>query len=296
VIVSTGAGLAVPFFVLGWLIRIPTVYIEVFDRVDSRTLTGRLCRPFTSLFLVQWEEQRVLYRDAVVAGELLWCGDGREPEPGPAGQVSGPSPAPGTQAPLLLVTVGTDHHPFTRLITWVEDWLADGGDQRVRVLIQHGDTPVAAADGRIGQLDFDELQAALRSASIVITHAGATVMEARNAGRLPIVVPRRAELGEHVDGHQVRFCQWLDAKGLAVICDTEDKLRAALDRAVAAATAGTGLAAGLPAAGQVPSSSGTRDLVPAGPRRAGELIDTLLARRSPGKARKPTRAGRPVDG
>src|ERR1022692_363281 len=43
VIISTGAGLALPFFALGWLIRIPTVYIEVFGRVDSRTLTGRLC-------------------------------------------------------------------------------------------------------------------------------------------------------------------------------------------------------------------------------------------------------------
>ena len=34
VIVSTGAGVAFPFFVLGWLLRIPAVYIEVFGRVD----------------------------------------------------------------------------------------------------------------------------------------------------------------------------------------------------------------------------------------------------------------------
>ena len=71
VIISTGAGLAVPFFVMGRILRIPTVYIEVLDRIDSRTLTGRLCRPLSSLFLVQWEEQRMLYRGAVLAGELL---------------------------------------------------------------------------------------------------------------------------------------------------------------------------------------------------------------------------------
>ena len=71
VIVSTGAGVALPFFVLGRLRRIPTVYIEVYDRIDSATLTGRLCRPFTSLFLVQWEEQRSLYANAVVVGPLL---------------------------------------------------------------------------------------------------------------------------------------------------------------------------------------------------------------------------------
>lgn len=70
-IVSTGAGVAVPFFILGRAFGIPTVYIEVYDRVTSATLTGRLCRPFTSLFLVQWESQLVLYRDAVLLGRLL---------------------------------------------------------------------------------------------------------------------------------------------------------------------------------------------------------------------------------
>ena len=71
VIVSTGAGVAVPFFVLGWLRGVPTVYLEVYDRIDSPTLTGRLCRPFTRLFLVQWEEQRKFYPGSVVVGPLL---------------------------------------------------------------------------------------------------------------------------------------------------------------------------------------------------------------------------------
>ena len=71
VIVSTGAGVAVPFFVLGRLVGIPTVFIEVYDRIDSATLTGRLCRPFASRVLVQWEEQRQMYPEAVVVGPLL---------------------------------------------------------------------------------------------------------------------------------------------------------------------------------------------------------------------------------
>jgi UDP-N-acetylglucosamine:LPS N-acetylglucosamine transferase len=71
VVLSTGAGVAVPFFVLAWLRGIPTVYLEVYDRIDSPTLTGRLCRPFTRLFLVQWEEQRKFYPGSVVVGPLL---------------------------------------------------------------------------------------------------------------------------------------------------------------------------------------------------------------------------------
>ena len=70
-VVSTGAGVALPFFVFARLLRIPTVYLEVFDRGDSPTLTGRLCRPLSSRFLVQWPEQAELYRGSIVIGPLL---------------------------------------------------------------------------------------------------------------------------------------------------------------------------------------------------------------------------------
>jgi UDP-N-acetylglucosamine:LPS N-acetylglucosamine transferase len=71
VLVSTGAGVALPFFVVACLLRIPTLYIEVYDRIDSATLTGRLCRPFTTAMCVQWEEQLVMYPRARVIGCLL---------------------------------------------------------------------------------------------------------------------------------------------------------------------------------------------------------------------------------
>jgi UDP-N-acetylglucosamine:LPS N-acetylglucosamine transferase len=71
IVVSTGAGVALPFFVLARLMRIPTAYIEVYDRIDSATLTGRLCRPFTTVMCVQWEEQQRLYKGSHVIGELL---------------------------------------------------------------------------------------------------------------------------------------------------------------------------------------------------------------------------------
>ncbi len=70
-VVTTGAGVAVPFVVFAWLRRIPTVYVEVYDRIDTPTLTARLCRPFLSAMLVQWEEQRRHYPEATVVGPLL---------------------------------------------------------------------------------------------------------------------------------------------------------------------------------------------------------------------------------
>ncbi len=71
VVVSSGAGVAVPFFVLARALAIPTVFVEVYDRMDGPTLTGRLCRPFASRMLVQWPEQAGFYPGAVVVGPLL---------------------------------------------------------------------------------------------------------------------------------------------------------------------------------------------------------------------------------
>lgn len=71
VVVSTGAGVAFPFFLLARLRRIKTVYIEVYDRIELPTLTGRLCYPISDLFLLQWEEQHRFYPKGRLIGRLL---------------------------------------------------------------------------------------------------------------------------------------------------------------------------------------------------------------------------------
>lgn len=70
-VVSTGAGVAFPFFVVARILGIRTVYLEVYDRIDIPTLTGRLCYPFADLFLLQWEEQRRHYPRGVVIGSVF---------------------------------------------------------------------------------------------------------------------------------------------------------------------------------------------------------------------------------
>ncbi len=68
VVISNGAGVAVPFFVIAKKNKIPTVYLEVYDRVDSKTLTGKLCAPLASKFCVQWPEQQNLYPGSELTG------------------------------------------------------------------------------------------------------------------------------------------------------------------------------------------------------------------------------------
>jgi beta-1,4-N-acetylglucosaminyltransferase len=68
-IVSTGAAVAFPFFIVGRVLRIPRIYIEVYDRIDSPTLTGRLCHPLSDAFCLQWEDQKQVYP----RGEVIGC-------------------------------------------------------------------------------------------------------------------------------------------------------------------------------------------------------------------------------
>jgi len=70
-IISSGAAVAVPFFYLGKLFGAKTVYIEIFDRIDSPTLSGRMVYPVTDRFIVEWEEMKKVYPRAVNLGSIF---------------------------------------------------------------------------------------------------------------------------------------------------------------------------------------------------------------------------------
>ena len=69
-IISSGAAVAVPFFFVGKLFKAKCIYIEVFDRVDKPTLTGRLVKPFTDIYVVQWREMLDVYPGAICLGSI----------------------------------------------------------------------------------------------------------------------------------------------------------------------------------------------------------------------------------
>lgn len=70
-IISSGAAVAVPFFYIGKLFGARLIYIEVFDRIDKPTMTGRLVYPIVDKFIVQWEEQKKVYKKAVNLGSIF---------------------------------------------------------------------------------------------------------------------------------------------------------------------------------------------------------------------------------
>jgi len=54
-IVSTGSEIAIPAFYLAKVLRIKTIFIESWTRVDRPTGTGKIVYPVSDVFLVQWE-------------------------------------------------------------------------------------------------------------------------------------------------------------------------------------------------------------------------------------------------
>ena len=70
-IISSGAADAVPFFYFGKLFGAKLIYIEVFDRIDKPTVTGKLVYPIVDKFIVQWEEQKKVYKKAICLGSIF---------------------------------------------------------------------------------------------------------------------------------------------------------------------------------------------------------------------------------
>jgi UDP-N-acetylglucosamine transferase subunit ALG13 len=142
--------------------------------------------------------------------------------------------AGGSQAdPLVFVTVGTDHHPFNRLVRWVDAWLESGGGARARCLVQHGTSPPADHAESRDYLTYEAMRAAIDAADVVVCHGGpGTIMLAAYGGKVPIVVPRTRALREHVDDHQLVFTRRIANEGTIALAETEDGFRALLERAL----------------------------------------------------------------
>ena len=67
----------------------------------------------------------------------------------------------------------------------------------------------------------EELLGLYRHARVVVVQGGpGSILDAREVGKLPIAVPRRPELQEVVDGHQIEFTRTMAAHGETLMEET----------------------------------------------------------------------------
>ncbi len=129
---------------------------------------------------------------------------------------------------MIFVTVGTQL-AFDRMVGAVDNWAAISGDD---VFAQVGPTDIHFNHIRqstfLEPKDFDHY---FNAASLVIAHAGmGSILTAMSYGKQIIIMPRKADLGEHRNDHQLATARSFVAHaGVSVVWD-EDELIALLHR------------------------------------------------------------------
>jgi UDP-N-acetylglucosamine transferase subunit ALG13 len=111
---------------------------------------------------------------------------------------------------LIFVTVGTHQDAFERMIAAIEVL-----PERSEVVMQYGPGREPEGVARSAAfMSFAEMEENFEAADAVVTHAGVgSILCARRAGHVPVVIPRLRELGEHVDDHQQELTRALAERG-----------------------------------------------------------------------------------
>jgi UDP-N-acetylglucosamine transferase subunit ALG13 len=130
---------------------------------------------------------------------------------------------------MIFVTVGTQL-PFDRMIAAIDQWAGQRG--RADVFAQIGPTEYEPKYLQWAQfVDAEEFQRRVEQADVIIGHAGmGSIITALELGKPIIVMPRRADLGEHRNEHQMATAKRFQAQGRIVVAFDEAQLIEKLDR------------------------------------------------------------------
>lgn len=214
-VLSTGSAIALSFLPLARALGRQAHYIESAARSDGPSTTGRilervpgirLSAQYDSWATGRWQRTVSVFDDFTA-----------QPRPAPA-------------VTSVVVTLGTiEGYGFRSLLERVLEIAPPG----MRVLWQTGVTDTAGLpiEARAA-MPQHELHDAMARADVVVAHAGiGSALGALNAGRRPVLVPRRHVRGEHVDDHQVQIARELHGRDLALHREVEDLTWADLEDA-----------------------------------------------------------------
>ena len=125
---------------------------------------------------------------------------------------------------MIFVTVGTHEQPFNRLVEFMDKWAAEHDE---KVVIQTGFSTYVPKHCEWSKLyPYSQMVDLVKQARIIITHGGpSSFIMPLQIGKIPIVVPRKKVLEEHVNDHQVDFCnQVAKRQGNIIVVESIDQL------------------------------------------------------------------------
>lgn len=126
---------------------------------------------------------------------------------------------------MIFVTVGTDTHDFSRLVQAMDEIA-----RTRKVVIQTGHTRYRPRHAAwFAFEDEAAIEDLYRKADVIVTHAGAgSIIRSLSSGKVPVVVPRLRERGEHINDHQLDLARGLGSRGAVVAVEDVSALEKAL--------------------------------------------------------------------
>jgi UDP-N-acetylglucosamine transferase subunit ALG13 len=206
VAVSTGSSLALSSLPQCAARGIAAHYIESVTRSSDYSLTGRILNRTPRVHTyTQWKHLATggwAYRGSVldryVVSESTHAATPRS----------------------VVVSLGTStKYGFRRLVERLVEVIPIG----VEVFWQVGSTDVADLGIEAHrQVATATLEERIASSDVLIAHAGAGIcLTALRLGKAPVLVPRRPELDEHIDDHQIQLARLMSERGYAVSAEAD---------------------------------------------------------------------------
>lgn len=132
---------------------------------------------------------------------------------------------------MIFIVLGSQKFPFDRMLQSVDRLVAEGkltGD----IFAQRGASSyVPQKFPSEAFMDTERFNQVMDRADIIITHGGTgAIIKAVKLGKKVIVVPRRAQYGEHVDDHQLQILDMFAGLDLVLPCMDPDELAEAVDK------------------------------------------------------------------
>lgn len=125
---------------------------------------------------------------------------------------------------MIFVTVGTHEQQFNRLLKKM-DQLKEQNYINEEIIIQTGYSTYKLKNCIEKKfLSYDEMHKYAKECRVMITHGGpASIFLAHQYGKIPVVLPRNPKFDEHVDEHQMLFCDRLSKlKKILLINNLDD--------------------------------------------------------------------------
>jgi UDP-N-acetylglucosamine transferase subunit ALG13 len=218
IVLTTGAGVALPMCYIAKLYRKKIIFIESFCRVGKPSLFGRLIYPIANLTIVQWEPLLKHYKGAKYGGSIF--------------NFSGYNIDKAKIKNQIFVTAGTLSTGFDRLLKEI-DMLIEKRVIQEKVIAQIGSSKYRPKNYEWFRFTSKEVYwDTMKESKIVITHGGVgSITNALKFNKRTIVVPRRKEFGEIVNNHQLEITRELERQEkIIAVYDIQD-LEKALKRA-----------------------------------------------------------------